>query len=118
VAALIKDLDSDVFARREEASKKLREYGTKAERALRRELAGAASPETKRRLESVLEAIGPLVLRLPLTGDALRGVRAIEVLERVATPEAQTLLQAWAEQERDERLAAEATTALERISVK
>jgi RNA polymerase sigma factor (sigma-70 family) len=118
LAALAKDLDSDVFATREEASRKLREYGTKAERALRRELAAAPSPERKRRLEGILEAIGSPLLRLPLTGDALRGVRAIEVLERVATPEARTLLQAWAEQGRDEQLAAEARVVLERTSGK
>jgi RNA polymerase sigma factor (sigma-70 family) len=114
LTALVKDLDSDMFATREEASRKLREYGTKAERALRRELAAGPSPEMKRRLEGILEAIGPPVLRLPLTGDTLRGVRAIEVLERAGTPEARALLQAWAEQGRDERLAAEARIAVER----
>src|SRR5262249_44576374 len=37
LAALIKDLDSDKFATREEATRKLREYGPKAESVLRRE---------------------------------------------------------------------------------
>jgi RNA polymerase sigma factor (sigma-70 family) len=114
LAALIKDLDSDVFATREEATRKLREYGPKAESVLRRELAATASREVKRRIEAVLTAITPPRLRLPLAGDTLRGVRAIEVLERAGTPEARQLLQGWAEQTRDMHLAVEARAALAR----
>jgi hypothetical protein len=114
LAALVKDLDSEVFANREEATRKLREYGAKAEPVLRRELAATASPEVKRRIEGVLAGITLPLLRLPLAGDTLRGVRAIEVLERVGTPEARQLLQGWAGQTRDMHLAAEAREALGR----
>jgi len=116
LAALLKDLDSDLFARREEADRKLREHGAKAEPALRRVLAGNPPLEMKRRIERILEAIPPPVLRLPLTGETLRGVRAIEVLERSGTHEARQHLRAWAEQTRDLRLTVEARTALERTS--
>jgi hypothetical protein len=110
----IKDLDSDVFATREEAVRKLREYGARAEPALRRELASGASLEMRLRIQRVLDSITPPLQRLPLSGEALRGVRAIEVLERVGTPEARELLRGWAEQARDLRLASEALLALER----
>jgi RNA polymerase sigma factor (sigma-70 family) len=115
VAALLKDLDSDVFATREEAERKLREQGARAEPELRRTLAGNPSPEVKRRIEVILEGNNRARFHLPLSGEDLRGVRAIEVLERAGTPEARTLLQAWAEQSRNPRLAAEARAARDRI---
>jgi RNA polymerase sigma factor (sigma-70 family) len=118
LAALIKDLDSDVFRAREEASRKLREYGPKAEPALRRALAGAPSPELRRRAEGILAAMAPPLLSLPLSGESLRRVRAMEVLERVDTPETRKLLQTWAEQVGEERLAAEARDALERLGLR
>ena len=80
--------------------------------ALRRALAGTPSTEARRRLEDVVAAIPAAVERLPLAGDALRGVRAIEALERARTVDAQEGLRAWAEQGRDPRLAAEARAAL------
>jgi RNA polymerase sigma factor (sigma-70 family) len=115
LAALLRDLDSDVFSTRETASRKLREYGAKAEPALRRELARSPSLEMRRRLEGILDTLRPPALQLPLSGDALRGVRAIEVLERCATPQARKLLQDWAEQTKDVQLAIEARLALERV---
>jgi RNA polymerase sigma factor (sigma-70 family) len=114
LAALVRDLDSDNFATREEATRKLRGHGARAEPALRRELAATASPEVRRRIEKILASVTPPPLRLPLEGDTLRGVRAVEVLERVGTPEARQLLQAWADQTRDVHLSAEARVALGR----
>jgi WD40 repeat protein len=114
LAALVADLDSDVFATREAATRKLKEQGAKAEPVLRRALASPASIEMKRRIEDILVTVPPPPLRLPLAGDTLRGVRAIEVLERVGTPEARQLLHAWADQTRDLHLAAEARAALGR----
>jgi RNA polymerase sigma factor (sigma-70 family) len=114
LAALLKDLDSEQFAIREQADRKLREYGARAEPDLRRTLAGNPTLELRRRVEAILEAIPLLVMRLPLAGEALRGVRAIEVLERAGSAEARVLLRAWADQIRDLRLAAEARAALER----
>jgi RNA polymerase sigma factor (sigma-70 family) len=116
LAALIKDLDSEMFATREAATRRLRDYGTKAESTLRHELTATTSPEVRRRIEDILAAIPPPPLRLPLTGDALRGVRAIEVLERVGTPNTRQQLQAWANQTRDVHLAAEARAALGRAT--
>jgi hypothetical protein len=114
VAALIADLDSDSFPVRESATRTLRELGGTAGPALRRALAGVASAEARRRLEGIVAAIPAAVERLPLTGDTLRGVRAIEALERVRTAEAREALRAWADQGRDPRLAAEAQAAVAR----
>ncbi|HEY2910273.1 MAG TPA: hypothetical protein VGI99_08500, partial [Gemmataceae bacterium] len=50
-----------------------------------------------------------------LSGDDLRAVRAIEVLERIGTPPARTLLAAWRDQPWNPRRAAEATAALDRL---
>jgi RNA polymerase sigma factor (sigma-70 family) len=116
ILELIRALDSPAFAARERAARRLREIGLKAEPALREALQ-SATPETKHRIERLLEALDPTP-RLPLAGEALRGVRAIEVLERAGTPAAQKLLQAWADQPVEPVLAAEARLALERLALK
>ena len=68
----------------------------------------------QRRIEKLLEALDST--SLPLTNtEALRGVRAIEVLERARTPAAKMLLQSWADQPVKPRLAAEARQAVERL---
>jgi RNA polymerase sigma factor (sigma-70 family) len=115
VAALVKDLDSDAFATREEATRRLRELGAKAEPALRRVLASAPSPDLRRRAEGLLESLTPPPLRLPVSGATLRGIRAVEVLERARTPEARQQLQAWADQVPDQWLVLEARAALGRM---
>jgi RNA polymerase sigma factor (sigma-70 family) len=114
IAALVKDLDSDKFAAREEATRKLREHGARAEPALRRALAGGPPLDMRRRVEGLLEGIAPPLQRLPESGETLRGIRAIEVLERVRTPASRRLLRAWAELAPDQRLVVEARAALER----
>jgi RNA polymerase sigma factor (sigma-70 family) len=115
IAALVKDLDSDTFATREEATRRLREYGAKAEPALRRVLASSPSLDLRRRVEGLLESLPPPPLQLPVSGATLAGIRVIEVLERVRTPEARQQLQSWAEQAPDQRLVLEARAALERM---
>lgn len=57
----------------------------------------------------------PNAPEVPLSGDTLRGVRAIEVLERIGTPAASKLLERWRDQVASPRLAAEATFALDRV---
>lgn len=113
--ALIKALDSDDFATREDASRKIHACGGRAEAALRRTLRQAPSLEMRRRIEGILADMTPLPLRLPLSGERLRGVRALEVLERIGNAAARKLLQSWAEQTEDGQLAIEARLALERF---
>jgi WD40 repeat protein len=116
LAALINDLDSEAFATREEAARKLRAYGARAEAALRRTLAKAPSLEMRRRVEGILAEMAPPALRLPLSGERLRSVRAIEVLERAGNAAARRLLHFWAEQTEDVHLGIEARMALERLT--
>jgi hypothetical protein len=113
VPALIKYLDSPAFPTREKAARRLREVGPKARPALRGALP-TATAEAKERIERLLAALDPSP-QLPLTGDVLRGVRAIEVLQRTGTPAARAMLRAWADQTADLSLAAEAGLALDRL---
>jgi hypothetical protein len=110
-------LDDDEFAVREEATRKLKELGAKAERSLLEALGGMPSPEARQRIVGLLDVMPAPVQRLPVAGDTLRGVRALEVLERIATPEARTLIAGWADQVQDPRLAAEARASLVRLGL-
>jgi hypothetical protein len=114
IVASIKSLDSGIFTTREDATRKLRDYGTRAEPALRHHLAGNPSLEMRRRIEALLSTIAPPSLLLPANGERLQGIRAIEVLERAGSPECRKLLQAWARQTADVHLATEARAALDR----
>jgi RNA polymerase sigma factor (sigma-70 family) len=116
VPALIRDLDSPTFAAREKAARQLREAGPKVQPALREALR-TATAEAKERIERLLTALDPNP-QLPLTGETLRGARAIEVLERVGTPTAKGILRAWADQTADLYLAADAALALERLQLR
>jgi len=86
IAALIADLDNDRFAVREQASLKLARLGEAADTALRNTLKGSPTAETRRRAEALLAKI------TQPSGDCLQALRAVEVLERLATPEARKLL--------------------------
>jgi WD40 repeat protein len=109
---LIADLDSDTFAVREDASKRLEELGESAEGALRRALADRPSPEACRRIGRLLEA-----LRGPVTRpEALRSLRALAVLEDIGTPEARQALDRVAQGAPEARLTREAKASLERLA--
>jgi WD40 repeat protein len=110
IARLIDDLDSRNFAARERATQELEALGEAAEPALRRSLQKRPSLEFRRRVERVLVS-----LALP-SGDGLRALRAIEVLERIDTPEAKKLLAALARGAVEARLTHEAKASLERLA--
>jgi RNA polymerase sigma factor (sigma-70 family) len=116
VPLLIRGLDSAAFAEREKAMRRLREAGPKIQPALREALK-TATAESKERIERLLADLDPTP-RLPLTGETLRGVRAIEVLERIGTGAAKKQLQAWADQTGELYLASEARLASERLQLK
>jgi RNA polymerase sigma factor (sigma-70 family) len=86
---LIADLDADEFAVREKAVKRLESLGDGAASALRETLAKGPSPEVRRRAEQLLEAWRTA----PPSGDRLRLLRALAVLEHARTPEARQLLE-------------------------
>jgi WD40 repeat protein len=114
IPALIRDLGSETFAVREAASKKLEELHGSAEEALLEASRTSESPEVRQRAGALLARLSS-PWKLPVGGDRLRGVRAIEVLERIGTAPAKDLLAEWREQTGDQRLAAEARLALIRL---
>src|SRR5262249_33127684 len=103
----VTDLGHDRFAVREAARKELERFVEVAEPALRKALEGQPPLEVRRRVERLLQN---------LEGSArLRGLRVVEVLERVATRPARELLQALATGAPQARLTEEARKTLERL---
>jgi WD40 repeat protein len=108
---MIAQLDHDDFTRREEASKFLAKAGKAIEPALTKALAAQPSSEKKRRLLELLEA-------LKVTGpspDMVRPTRALEVLERLGTPEARQLLEELAKGDKNAQLTRDAKATLKRL---
>jgi len=93
VAQLLKDLDDKQFAVREKAAEELEKLGEQTEAALRMALSAKPSAEVRRRLEQLLQKLqGPIT-----RSEAIQGLRAVEVLEQIGTPEAQEVLKAVAQ---------------------
>jgi dipeptidyl aminopeptidase/acylaminoacyl peptidase len=116
---LIADLDSPSFAVREKASNELQRLGGVATAACRQALQGQVPLEVRRRLERVLNH---LVERQAqevqyLSGDLLRGIRAVEVLERAGTDACRNLLQKLSKGAPQARLTREASAALKRLEL-
>jgi RNA polymerase sigma factor (sigma-70 family) len=110
VGVLVQQLGDDEFAVREKASKQLEAIGQDAGPALRRALTEDTSPEVRDRA-------GRLLKRFPASATQLTPTesRAVEVLEKVATPEAREVLGALAAREHDSPLKREAAAALSRL---
>jgi HEAT repeat protein len=112
VRPLLDDLDSDRFPVRTAAEERLRDLGDGAVPALREALEGNPSAQRRRRVEAVLEALDTSGL---LAGEPLRGARAVQILERVGSPEARQALERLAGGVAPSRLTQEAKAALERL---
>jgi WD40 repeat protein len=89
IQRFIADLDNEEFEVRKRANDELTKLGEAAIPLIRTALQGDVSPETRKRLEALL-AKEPW--RLP-TGETLRSLRAIEVLELIGTTEAKSVLE-------------------------
>jgi predicted NACHT family NTPase len=114
-ARLIIDLDSPTFAVREKARDALERLGPLAKGACRQALQGQVSLEVRTRLERILERqeqeeINP-------SGELLRGIRAVEVLERARTGACRNLLQKLSQGASQARLTREAGAALKRLGL-
>jgi hypothetical protein len=107
---LLADLDSDEFRRREAAAARLRELGDRAAGAMRKTLEAKPTLETRRRVEALLKA-----LEEPPSGETLRALRAVAVLERIGTPEARELLKELADGDPDARLTRAARASRQRL---
>ena len=88
VQKLLRQLDSDKYKERQQASVELIKLGERVVPALDKLMASQPALDLQRRVEVLLERLaGP-----KLQGESLRACRAIEALERIATPEARQLL--------------------------
>jgi WD40 repeat protein len=112
LARLIRDLDNDDFARRDKAHKALAEMGRRAEAALAKALQHPASLECKRRLEDLLGRLE----QQPEYPQRRVGLRAIEVLERIGSADARTVLDRLAKDSSDAEMAREAKASLGRLA--
>lgn len=111
ISTLISDTANVKFAVRQEASAKLEKYGEEAEPQLIKAASYSPSAETRKRAERLLQKLENGGLK----GDALRSVRAVEVLERIGTSEAKGLLQVLASGAPDGRVTMEAQASLKRL---
>jgi hypothetical protein len=112
IGQLIADLDNEQFAVRQKSSTELESIGQPAAALMRKALENSPSQEVRKRLESILTNLDAAVPR----GAGRREVRAIEVLEYLATPEARQFLEKLAQGAPEARLTREAKAALERLS--
>ena len=106
----IAELDSEEFALRRQAMEELATLGELAEPALREARGGELSPEAGRRVDELLDRVGPVP-----AGERLRQLRAVEALEQMGTSDACLLLEALAQGAPEVRLTEEARRASERL---
>jgi HEAT repeat protein len=105
------DLDSEDFATREKASRRLAEWGELAVPGVRKRLDKTESAEVRRRALDFLSQFDPATLK----PDRLRQLRAVELLEGIGTPAARDLLSELAKGAAEAPLTRDATAALERL---
>ena len=112
IGRLILDLDSDRFPVREKATQELNRFGELAGPALRNARAAKASAEARQRLEQLLTKRE----KNALSPEQLQVLRAIEVLEHIASDEARQVLAGLASGAPEARLTQEAKASLERLA--
>jgi hypothetical protein len=111
IAKWVAQLDDEDFSIRTQAARELEHVGPAAKAPLQKALEGKPSAETRRQVERLLER---LESSAP-SPDALRPSRALEVLERIGTPEARQVLEGLAKGQPDAALTQEAKAALARL---
>ncbi len=109
ITAWLKDLDNVDFSVRENATRCLKDLRESARPFLERVLVGSPTAESRRRIQSLLDLLDPL------SGDSLRDVRSVQVLEYLGTPEAIRRLRRLEEGYSEARLTKEAKAALTRL---
>jgi len=88
IAKLLADLDDNNFSTREKASQELEQLGSQAALALQKFLKGNPPLEAKRRAEHLLAKLD----QRSMSRQQVRTLRAIQVLQRINTPEAREVL--------------------------
>jgi hypothetical protein len=114
IAHFVTDLDSDVFATREAATRQLEKLGSRAEAHLRAKLKEHPSLEARKRMERLLQRLEDEAKRGP-QGETLRSLRALEALEQMRTREARAVLAELAKGATEARLTREAKASLARM---
>jgi len=112
ILRLIKDLDSGQFAVRLKAREELQRWSERAEPALRQKLAEKPALEVGRQIEDLLTKS----TNRQLHPEVLREIRAVEMLEHLASPEAKAVLETLATGAKGSRLTLEAQASLHRLS--
>jgi hypothetical protein len=110
-ARLITDLSSERFTVRQAAEAALKKLDVLAEKALRQALQSGPPLEVRRRLEQLLQRINDPVPSV----ETLQVLRALAVLERIASPQARQLVRALAQGAPDAYLTREARATLGRL---
>jgi hypothetical protein len=108
--ALLADLDSDDFDKRESASRSLAAMGAAVEGRLRRALADTKSAEVQRRLRALLDR-----LKREPTLEDFRRMRAVQIMELCATANTVEVLRDWAGGEAGALFTEQAKAALQRL---
>lgn len=116
VQRLIANLDSEEFAVREDAYRKLASFAEQAEPALRQALEGKPSLEVRKRLEALCEDAELASHGAIRSMELLRTVRAIRVLKHIGDRKAQQVLQTLAGGDPAARATRQAKDALQRLA--
>jgi len=114
LARWLADLDSNDFSVREKASTGLRELSECAEPALHKSLQESPSAEVRQRVKDLLAAIQAEARTPP--APQVRTLRALEVLEQAATPEAKEALEHIGTGAPEARVTREAKASLRRLA--
>jgi hypothetical protein len=114
LARRLADLDDDKSDVREKAAEEIAAMGKAAVPHLLEFSQSSPSAEARKRAESILERLG---VKPGLSADQLRGLRAVEVLEYVGTPEAKKALSELAGGTPEYLLTREAKASLRRLHV-
>jgi WD40 repeat protein len=108
--SLVHDLDDEDFQVRDRASRRFEELGEVAKPVLTKALEGKPSAEARTRIKELLETLDS-----PPSGDRLRVLRAVEVLELIGSPEARDVLKRLAGGAPEAPLTRQAKAGLERL---
>ena len=113
LAGWIADLGSDDFDLRENAQDELARIVETASPALQKALDAKPPLEARRRIETLLKKLDPSAIP---TGDALRSLRAVQVLEMIGSAEARAVLESLAKGAAGSRQTEDAKASLDRLS--
>jgi hypothetical protein len=113
ISKLIAHLNHDDFMVRERATEELEKLGQLAEQALQKSMVQTSDLEVLRRIERILEK--QMAPDVSWSQERLRVLRAINVLEKIGSNDARTILESLAKGAPEEVLMREARASLDRL---